>query len=69
MDQVSDIKTFVKALGGAKKVAALAGVQPGAVYMAMWRGVIPHRMRLPMFVEAKAKKIIFDPTLLGLEDA
>ena len=69
MEQASDIKAFVKALGGAKKVAALTGVGPGAVYMAILRGTIPHKWRLPMFAEAKAKKVKFDPSLLGLEAA
>ena len=71
MDQISDIKSFVKALGGAKKVASLPGVSvgPGAVYMAMCRGVIPHKWRLPMLVEAKSKRLKFDPALLGMEAA
>jgi hypothetical protein len=67
MAKVSDIKTFVSALGGARAVADLIGVQPGAVYMATWRNSIPHRWRLPLFQQAKTQKLRFDPALLGLE--
>jgi nitrogen regulatory protein PII-like uncharacterized protein len=69
MNEISDIKGFIDALGGAKAVAALNRVGVTAVYMAVNRGSIPHKWRLPMFEEAKSRKIKFAPSLLGVGGA
>jgi hypothetical protein len=66
MDRISDIRSLIRALGGAKEVAAIVGVQPGAVYMAMHRDVIPHKWRILLLQAAKSRKIRFDGSLIGM---
>ena len=64
--QADTIRDLFNALGGVKAVADMVGVRPTAVYMAMHRGSIPHRWRMTIFGEAKARSIQFNPALLGV---
>ena len=69
MNQISTIRNFFDALGGMQSVADLVGVKQTAVYMAVNRGSIPHRWRMTLFQEAKARKVKFNPEILGLNAA
>lgn len=69
MEPQSTMRDLFKALGGAQAVADLVKVSPGAVYMALNRGSIPHRWRIPLYKELTARNVQFDPALLGLEAA
>ena len=70
MDKITDIKTLIIALGGVNTVAALPGIDVGtnAVYMAVNRGSIPYRWRVPLLSQAKKKGLTIDPKLLGTLD-
>lgn len=69
MEIISDIKSLFKALGGVKTVAALPGIRVGtnALYMAVNRGSIPYRWRVPLLAQAREKGLTIDPNLLGTE--
>lgn len=69
MSAVQTIKTLVQELGGAKAVADLVSVSPGAVYMAMCRGTVPYRWRPAIYQEAKRRNLKLAPELIGFEAA
>jgi len=69
MQSISTIRGLFESLGGMRAIADLVGVKQTAVYMAMQRGSIPHRWRMPLYQAATSRSIKFDPALLGLEAA
>lgn len=55
--EITTIKELFERLGGAKQVAQIVSTGPTAVYMAVNRGSIPYRWRIPLMKEASRREL------------
>lgn len=68
MTQITTITGLVAALGGARDVAAWAGIEDTAVYNWVSRGEIPQRWLIPLLIEVRRRELRVDPRIFGLSD-
>lgn len=66
---INTVEALVDEFGGIKPFAAAVGVSLPPVYRAIDLDHLPFKWRMPLYAEAKRRRLRVDPKLFGLEAA